>query len=271
MMLDVLVLGLLILSFAVLVSIVVRKLIFLRTIDPDAAPHDRVAAMKGDLIANRLYRKLTTFSHQVSAYTQPVKLGAKKQFHRLRNRVEQLEREYRVRETLRQDHPEPEAQVRVQALLNEADHFVKEGTLDRAEQAYIEIVSLQPRTPEAFQGLGEIYLQKKDYAHAAESLEHATRLAPRMTAIYIDLARMYQETGFLQKALAQCQKAVEIEPNDPKSLDALLEVSIALGKKQLATETLTQLEMANPDNQKLSEFRERIAAITEGVPSVPSS
>ena len=56
-------------------------------------------------------------------------------------------------------------------------------------------------------------------------------------------------------------RAVQLEPGNPKYLDQLLEMSIIAGDSELARETYDRLRLANPDNQKLAEFKQRVEEI----------
>ena len=56
-------------------------------------------------------------------------------------------------------------------------------------------------------------------------------------------------------------QAVELEPQNPKYLDLLIETAIICGDKATAVRSLEELRLVNPDNQKLDSFRERITKI----------
>lgn len=60
------------------------------------------------------------------------------------------------------------------------------------------------------------------------------------------------------KALENFKQALLIEPNSPRHINKILETSIALKNKTLALEMLSQLEKANPENQKLKEFADKV-------------
>ncbi|MBI3626728.1 tetratricopeptide repeat protein, partial [Candidatus Uhrbacteria bacterium] len=73
-----------------------------------------------------------------------------------------------------------------------------------------------------------------------------------------DLGRIYARLNKPAAALKSFAKAVKIEPNNPKYLDQLLEMSIITRDKETAEDVLGRLEAVNPGNQKLTEFRQRI-------------
>lgn len=253
--------GVAVVSAGAVVTVVARKFRILRAIDVKAITEDRHERLKGDLIAKRLSRKFVDVWKTVVTTTDPARRGAQKLYHAAVTKVETLEREYRVRSHLRGSPNNPQSIARVVALLEEAQQLLKDGEAEKAEQKFIEVISLHPTSAQAFQGLGEIYLAHKDYQHAKESLRHAIKLAPLATVNYLDLAELYQRTGQPAKAAEQCQKAVALEPNDPKNLDALITACIMSGDHPHASATLKQLEAVNPENQKLAELRESVAAL----------
>jgi hypothetical protein len=61
--------------------------------------------------------------------------------------------------------------------------------------------------------------------------------------------------------LLNARKALEIEPNNPRYLDTILEISIIKKDKVLANETYKRLKEVNPENQKLAEIKEEIAEL----------
>ncbi|MBI4449515.1 hypothetical protein HY634_00470, partial [Candidatus Uhrbacteria bacterium] len=65
-------------------------------------------------------------------------------------------------------------------------------------------------------------------------------------------------------ALKEIQAAIGQSPRNPKYLDFAIELAMMERNPRLATKYLTQLREANPENQKLEEFEERIAAVDAG-------
>lgn len=248
-------------SIIVLAILGIRKTSLLRRLDANAVRAMMDDRVKSDLIAKRLSRKLTTLTRRATGAAAPLWQKAQERYAKFLARVETMEREYRVRAIQQTSGTPNESLARVLSLLEEAQQCVKAGELEKAEQMYIQVISLHPKNTEAFHGLGKLYREKGDVVHAKESLRHAMKLSPGTAALSLDLAQVYEETGQTAKALEQYQRAARIEPNDPKTLDALLDASLRLNKKDLAATTLKKLEVANPENQKIQEFRERLATL----------
>ncbi|MCX6743398.1 MAG: hypothetical protein NT116_04145 [Candidatus Parcubacteria bacterium] len=54
------------------------------------------------------------------------------------------------------------------------------------------------------------------------------------------------------------EKALGLEPNNPKYLDLLITISLIIKYKNLAKQSLERLKEANPDNAKIEEFQAQI-------------
>ncbi len=258
---DVLALIALAIGIASAAVVIVRRFPTLRMLDVANLPGQRHAQVKSAIIAQRLRRKLQTAAHWTAHHLAPLHAHARRAARRLVERMETMEREYRHRAQQLRPVADAETARRVEALLEEAETFRKEGHVQRAEQKYIEVISIDPHSVEAFRGLGEFYLAQKEYAHAEESLEHVLKLAPKDAHLLLDLADVARANGDFTLVLRRCQQAAAVEPNDPKTLDALLEASIATAERELAERTLSQLEQVNPENQKLATFRAQIAEL----------
>lgn len=261
MTVDLILLGILLAALGVMTTIVVRKFPALRTLPSQFAADDPHAAVKTELIARRLRRKLGTAAKQVDEVARPVFARIQALLTMLVRRIEQLEREYRHRAKALVLTSDDATAQRIDELLEEAMALRRDDDLVHAEQHYIEAISLSPTNVRAFQGLGELYLEQKEYAQAEETLLHTLKLDSHNDGVLLDLANVHRAAGDIPAALRRCQQAVDIHPNDPKNLNALLEVSIIAVDRSLAERTLEQLELVNPENQKLEQLRTQVAAL----------
>lgn len=62
----------------------------------------------------------------------------------------------------------------------------------------------------------------------------------------------------IQKAIKSYQDALNLEPNNPKYVSALLELSIEARNKSLAVRTFDKLKQVNPENEKLDELEKEV-------------
>jgi Flp pilus assembly protein TadD len=81
---------------------------------------------------------------------------------------------------------------------------------------------------------------------------------PGMPRRFFEVADLYQEEGEEDKAREAYERAVELEPGNPRYIDGLLDMLIMMGKVKEAKENLRELKKANPDNNKIEEFEKRI-------------
>lgn len=181
---------------------------------------------------------------------------------------------------------------RLRNLIKEAENLFKQDNWLEAEKKYLEMISLDPKSVEAFAGLGDIYLEQRKYQEARETFEYLLRLTHSEAYFYDKLGQVAKAQGRLQEAEAQFMKSVELnnqnasylfdlaevyrlegehdktakyigqaldlEPNNPRYLDALLEISIIRKDKATAGEVLLRFAKVNPDNQKLPELRQKV-------------
>ena len=75
------------------------------------------------------------------------------------------------------------------------------------------------------------------------------------------IAELFLSIDKADTALEAVRQAVELEPDSPKYLDMMAEVSIKCRDKQSAEDAFQKLRMVNPENQKLDVLRERIEKI----------
>ncbi|MBI5023066.1 MAG: tetratricopeptide repeat protein [Candidatus Magasanikbacteria bacterium] len=181
--------------------------------------------------------------------------------------------------------------------LKHAEKSREAGDLPLAERLFIEVIKSNPREAEAYRGLGKTYLAMEKLKEAKETFEFLAKLKPDEDRVYnylgmvaeaqgkkaeairyfeeavrlndklavrfYDLGRIYASAKRPAAALRNFARAAEIEPNNPKYLDQLLEMSIITGDVDLAQEVYDRFRLTNPDNQKLPEFKQRIEEMEE--------
>lgn len=184
----------------------------------------------------------------------------------------------------------------VKTLLHEAETALTAGAYDSAEKDFIAVISLDEKNAAAYQGLGDVYFAEKQFTEAKQTYRYALHLDKNNEHAIVRLAEIAEAEGALetaveyyqqavlmndsvsprfyklyelltelgqpQTALAAIQEALALEPQNPKYLDNFIEASIMVGNKNLAEEGYQRLRMVNPENQKLSAFKERIDAIS---------
>lgn len=83
---------------------------------------------------------------------------------------------------------------------------------DLALREYEKALSLDPAVPDAWFGLGNIYLIKKEWPAAIKKLEKAVRLRPSEGLYYNNLAIAYMEAGRLDDGFKAARKGLDLDP-----------------------------------------------------------
>jgi tetratricopeptide (TPR) repeat protein len=154
------------------------------------------------------------------------------------------------------------------------------NTLDQAIAEFEKIVSLQPRSVDERMVLGQLYTVKHDAKKAEEQFRTAKAIEPDSEEVVLNLARLYAESGDYdhaakeieavavadrtpkmetalgtaydqlkrpKDAIAAYQRAVDMEPGDPRTLNALAQ---ALLLDDQLDEALKQYrELAEEDSE----------------------
>ncbi|MEK7139112.1 MAG: tetratricopeptide repeat protein [Patescibacteria group bacterium] len=295
LIINLIAIAIIVLSLAGAAVVVARKFPQLAQLDPAALPEVRSDLVKDRLIRQKFTRvmseRLLAWQQQLRPYQQRVGQGVTALYRRL------LELERRAKKKLEPTTPQQRAKVdqRTETLVEVGNRLLVEGKYIEAEQKFINALSLDARDVEAYQGLGELYTQQGNLEQAKETFEYilkineddfaahsrlgnlalaqdkleearahylrSVELDAAAAVHHYDLGQVYQRQGELSAAHDAFQKAHGLEPRHPRYLDALLEVCILLGKKLEALTVYDQLAAVNPDNQKLPDLKERIAAI----------
>ncbi len=246
-------------GLGLILVIVIRKFPMISSIDTKAVPRHAQKEMKKDLIEQRLTRKFDAFFKLIVRYLKPVGDGLKKFTTKTYNRIVDMEKQY----SLKVQQPQKlvdkvKIKSKVDLLLQEAEDLQKAEKFKEAEKKYIEIISLDKENIQAFELLGELYMEMKEFDFAHETFSHMLRIDPDNALVYHDLGLLALRQDNKPLAVKNFEKALEIEPNNPKMLDRMLETCLETKDKVIAWECLNKLKEVNPDNQKIGEFEGRI-------------
>lgn len=255
-------------------------------------------SIKHDLVLKKIFRQVQKIGSLLLGRVAPLQRGWKKLQQVFRNRANDLADNYRQLELKHKwqewrSRSRHERRAHLLALLEEAEELRQTEQYDAAEKKYIEIISLDPKNVSAYFGLGKNYFHTNawpeteqamyfithtlDAGHelawaflgraykaegkwsdAVEAFDQALKINPGLAKRWLDLGDCYREMGGTAEALAAYKNAAKCEPNNPRVLDQLIEIGVLSGDKRLAREAWHQLAAANPENQKLAEWKDRI-------------
>ncbi len=257
-----------ILCLALIVFIVLRKFPRLRTLDVETVPGEQLARVREKILLERMKRQQRKSAKWLSRFLKPLGALIKRAIRKLFRKVYALEKKYQ-REAVAKGQPltREEIKKQIQNLLAVAEDQVKKEAYREAEKTLIEVVSLDFKNLEAYKGLVAVYLKLKEHKQALQTAQFVLKLAKRpessgasqeLSGAYKGLGDIYQLLSKPQEALKNYQAALALEPNNPRQIDKIIEISIMLKNKILAVEMLKRLETVNPDNQKLKEYQDKI-------------
>ncbi|OGH72306.1 MAG: hypothetical protein A2921_02530 [Candidatus Magasanikbacteria bacterium RIFCSPLOWO2_01_FULL_43_20b] len=288
---------LILLSLAVIIFVIIRKFPQLSLLDVESIPEVKMDRKKEEILRKKVEEKMAGFGKRQEKFWRPLfqklrelQLVFRKYVGRVQKIVLDSERKLKKRRTTT-----AEAKAGAVTLLKEAEVAVEQKDWELAEKKYIEAIRLDPKSQDAYFGLGNAYLEKSELEDAEEAFTYLTRLNPQHDGGLVKLAEIAEERGNIEKAIEYYEKslmvedskatrfikiaelmlsidkfdtaqeavkqAVELEPQNPKYLDMLVEVSIKCGDKQTAEDAFQRLRMVNPENQKLEVLKDRVEKI----------
>lgn len=279
-------------SLIIISVVLVRKLPAVKTVNPNVSPVIQQMSVKRKLLEQRLERHFKVGTSKLKEWLKPSFNYLVVKLRQGYQALVALEEKYRHRVLKSSFEDKVVQEQKVDEVLREAANLVAEEDYPEAEKKYIEALTLDEKNYQAYKGLGQLYLKEKDFEHAKETFEFLLNLNQgdpfiyhslgdiaagrgdlksaeddylkslaldnKEIATYLDLAEIYLHLDEPRKAFEVLSQAAIIEPKNPKILDFLIEVCIILQDKPAARKFFRQLVEANPDNQKLSEFKERI-------------
>jgi tetratricopeptide (TPR) repeat protein len=183
--------------------------------------------------------------------------------------------------------------------LGEGDNASSSATstsnvLDQAIAEFEKIIALQPKSVEDRMVLGQLYTVKHDSKKAEEEFKTAQAIEPESEEVVLNLARLYADSGDLQHAakviedvpvndrtakmefalgaaydqlkqpkdaIAAYQRAVDMEPGDLHTMDALAQALLSNDQLDEALKQYKELAAADPENPEalvhISEIQRR--------------
>jgi tetratricopeptide (TPR) repeat protein len=258
-------------SVLTIIFIIIRKFPALSILNVDNIPGKKEAKFKEQIMKQRLERDFSGLALNLNRKRRYLgKITSsflKDHYQRLLKLKNDLKRYKKI--SFR------EKREKIDVLLIKAEEAISQEDYQGAENYLIEVISLDPKKVRAFLELGESYRLRKSFKEAKETLEHALKLAQQLkrdpelltgivvSEIQFSLACVCEEGEFYDEAIEYGRQALDAEPNNPRYLDLILDLSIMKKDKKLALETWEKLSLANPENQKLSELKEKIDKIID--------
>jgi tetratricopeptide (TPR) repeat protein len=267
-------------SFAGLASLTVRRFPQLALIDTDALPQEREAQKKRQILRERVQRRTASKGRWLQRHAIGAAKWFAERFGHLYEGVAQLDKRFWVKATSF-IHP-AERQRRSAKLVEAAAKLIGDHKLEEAEKKYVAALAVDSKCWAAYRGLGELYMEQKNYAQARETYDFLARMTSRaccgrgrrfqahnapaetkrlIAQDHISLALACRAFGDREGWRRALEMAVLHEPANPRNLDLLLEACIMDEDQPRAAAVLQLLYEVNPDNQKLACLEKKVAQI----------
>lgn len=198
----------------------------------------------------------------------------------LKSRFNNLESKYKERFNQIIKESPVDTEGKIEQLLKDGDYFFSENKLEDAEKKFSEVVSFDPRNLAALKNLFKIYFFGNKLSEAKKIGEYILQLNKQalkwwlkfnksknvlpdnltneLFSSLVNLGDLNFKMGKTSEATKNYKNALSYNPNNPRVLDFLIENSIILRKKEETTSYLNRIKEINPENQKISEWEEKI-------------
>ena len=241
-------------SLGTIVFIAKKKAPQLSIVDPMSSKEARTREKKNALLEERMMRQVEEKGKNFwKASILPVAKKIQEGFQRLAGKLTALERRYVERQRAGKIDT-----AELQRMTGEAKKSISLGKYEAAEQELVEVLSHDPKNVQAYETLGRMYLSQGQHAEAKEALEFLVKLAPKDASVLAALGEVFDAEGDMKTAYGFYEKAKTISPNNPKYLDFFITAAFEIGEVAEAKKSLDHLREVNPDNQKITEFEEKL-------------
>ncbi|MBU1132256.1 tetratricopeptide repeat protein [Patescibacteria group bacterium] len=267
--------------FIIIIALFIRKIPRLRTLDVDTVPEAQAAKVRDRILLDRMLRKTTAGKEIVKNKTIPIFAILKNAILKVFKKIYEMEKSFEKHSSGGSGLSDAELNNKIKHLLDEAKQLIKNENIADAEKILIEIISLDHKNVDAYKMLAQVYLNEKEYKQAIQTFQFILKVemknsktivkkdesgkekksitnALELAILYTDIGTIYQKMGKNDQSLINYKKALDLEPNNPKHLDQIIEISIMLKNKEMAAEMLSRLAGVNPENQKLKEWQDKI-------------
>ncbi len=283
-------------SLALIVIVIIRKFPQLSLLDVESLPEVKEERKKEEFMKRRVAERTDATAQQWIEALAPVTRWLKKLQLSFRQFVGNVEKKAVKRMQEKQNAKPLDVQYQaveeMKSMLAEAHLLFDRGDFEGAEAKYIAAIKIDPKRGLAYQGLADVYAAQKQWKEAMETYQFLLHLDPKSEHALVKLAEIAEQEGkfeeavqyyeqavlvndnkssrfwkiadlektlgHLETAISAIEQAIDLEPENPKYLDFLIEASILVGDKKRAESAFQLLRMVNPDNQKLPALKDKI-------------
>lgn len=272
----IIIIGLIILGY-----VIFKKIPDLKNLNIESLSEEKQGLIRKKILEAKFLRLSSNLKTKINQVTSSRSGLLSSKIKQIKARVVELEKKYQEN---KDDSLKPKT---IEELFKEAEKFIDEEQSAEAEKSLIEIIAKDNKNITAYEMLGDLYFSMKSYSQAEEIYKYLLKLKivgdsgkkvirshkmeeleaealskldidSKIAVYYEDLGQIYEAMKKDSKALDSYLKATSVDPNNPKYLDKLLEMSLKMKDRGLAKDAFNNLKKINPDNAKLDDFKEAI-------------
>ena len=109
--------------------------------------------------------------------------------------------------------------------------------LNKAETILTGVIKNNPESLDAHRKLMGVYLQKRDYRNAIQTMQTAITLSPEDPKLYIALAILYDHQGAYEYAVPILDQALKLDPNQQMAKDYKATIEQKIEMQRIAMES----------------------------------
>ena len=133
-------------------------------------------------------------------------------------------------------------------MIDEALKLHDQGELNRAAEAYRQLLAEDPKHTDALHFLGLIHLQRGQLDDAENLLQQALETAPEADAILASLGDLMLQRGDVERASKHLDRACELNPNNADALTGVGLCQLRTGKGKAARDAFDRALLARDDH-----------------------
>ncbi|MEW6027463.1 MAG: tetratricopeptide repeat protein [Planctomycetota bacterium] len=137
---------------------------------------------------------------------------------------------------------------RAELLMDQGYKYFKQGKLDQAIEAYMQVIDLNPQNAEAYYRRGNAYLEQKNTALALADYDESIKITPRNAPAYAGRGLVYLYLNDHAKCDANLWEAVKIDPTYDAAYLHLGNFRMMRGEIDIAFDHFSQAIKVNPGN-----------------------
>ncbi len=247
----------------VILTILLRQISRLRVIDVSSIPEERTRVLKEKIIFEKLERAGKNHLRLFARLASLIFRGLSRLGRQAVQKLYAIEQSYQRLNRVATEGQHAFSQEMIKKMTDEAEKFLREEEFIPAEKIYIDIISHNPKSVDAYEGLGNLYMKKQEFDQARETFLFTLRLSPNDASVHVSLAELEIKLGNEKVALEYLKKAVSKRSKNPKYLDLYIETALRSGSLKETRLGLQLLKKVNPSNQKIIEFEKRFSDLKE--------